>query len=139
MKNKILNILKDNTYCRLQPSPIHGIGVFAIKDIPDGVNPFSDSLFTDDILIKHEELEGLDGEVKDLVYALYMSDKNGVYFQVKDEQPVTPNRTDFNYYVNHSEDPNVRWFEDCYCYRTIKIVKKGKELFLNYNEYYEEV
>ena len=92
MKNKILNILKDNTYCRLQPSPIHGIGVFAIKDIPDGVNPFSDSLFTDDILIKHEELEVLDREVKDLVYTLYMSDENGVYFQGKDEQPVTRRR-----------------------------------------------
>jgi hypothetical protein len=27
-------------YCRLQPSRIHGIGVFAIRDIPNGRNPF---------------------------------------------------------------------------------------------------
>jgi hypothetical protein len=29
-----------NCYCRLAPSPIHGIGVFAIRNIPRGGNPF---------------------------------------------------------------------------------------------------
>jgi len=30
-----------NCYCRLAPSPIHGIGVFAIRDIPRGWKPFN--------------------------------------------------------------------------------------------------
>ncbi len=30
-----------NCYCRLAPSPIHGIGVFAIRNIPRGRNPFN--------------------------------------------------------------------------------------------------
>ena len=30
-----------NCYCRLAPSPIHSIGVFAICDIPRGKNPFN--------------------------------------------------------------------------------------------------
>ena len=30
-----------NCCCRLAPSPIHGIGVFAIRDIPRGRNPFN--------------------------------------------------------------------------------------------------
>jgi hypothetical protein len=30
-----------NCHCRLAPSPIHGIGVFALRDIPRGKNPFN--------------------------------------------------------------------------------------------------
>ena len=37
-KNK-LN-LKNNVYCRISRSKIHGVGVIAIKDIPKGINPF---------------------------------------------------------------------------------------------------
>jgi len=29
----------NNTYCRLKASSIQGIGVFAIRDIPENINP----------------------------------------------------------------------------------------------------
>ena len=37
--HRILNQLSQ-TYCRLRPSEIHGIGVFAVRDIPEGTNLF---------------------------------------------------------------------------------------------------
>jgi hypothetical protein len=30
----------NNTYVRIMPSKIHGVGVFAIRDIPKGICPF---------------------------------------------------------------------------------------------------
>ena len=31
------------TYVRIMPSKVHGVGVVAIKDIPVGINPFEHS------------------------------------------------------------------------------------------------
>ena len=39
-KNKLLNHLKNDIYCRIGVSKVHGVGVIAIKDIPKGVMPF---------------------------------------------------------------------------------------------------
>ena len=140
MKDKLLKALKDNTFCRLKPSPIHGVGVFAIKDIPSGINPFGDADFDGEFLVPHEDLEDLDEEVRALVYSHYMNDEEGVWFQIVGGNPVSPNLTPIFYKINHSDrHPNVAWFEDDYCFRTIKFVKKGKELFFNYDELYQKV
>ncbi|NBU82327.1 MAG: hypothetical protein EBS55_11835, partial [Flavobacteriaceae bacterium] len=37
---EVLNHLKNNIKTELRPSPIHGIGVFAVKDINKGENVF---------------------------------------------------------------------------------------------------
>ena len=138
MKDKLLKALKDNTFCRLQPSSVHGVGVFTIKDIPSGVNPFEDAHFDGEFIVPHEELEILDEEVKALVYSYYMFDKEGVWFQVVGGNPVSPNLAPIFYRINHSKEPNVSWSEDCYCFRTIKAVKKGGELFFDYGEHYRK-
>ncbi len=39
VKNSILKNLK-NTYCRLRPSKLNGVGVFAIRNIPKNRDPF---------------------------------------------------------------------------------------------------
>jgi hypothetical protein len=39
-KDKLLHNLEDDTYVRLRPSKLQGVGIFAIKDIPKDVNPF---------------------------------------------------------------------------------------------------
>ena len=39
-KKDLINDLVSNIYCRLAPSTIDKVGVFAIRYIPRGVNPF---------------------------------------------------------------------------------------------------
>ena len=39
-ERKIIHNLRNNVYCRISRSKIHGVGVIAIKDIPKGINPF---------------------------------------------------------------------------------------------------
>ena len=38
-KARALDNLK-HTYCRIKPSKLHNVGVFAIRDIPKGIKPF---------------------------------------------------------------------------------------------------
>ena len=37
-EQRLKRVLRD-CYCRLQPSKIHGIGVFAVRDIPERKEP----------------------------------------------------------------------------------------------------
>ena len=39
-RDRLLRNLENDTYVRLRPSLLQGVGVFAVKDIPKGVNPF---------------------------------------------------------------------------------------------------
>ena len=42
-QSKLNRLIKNlsTTYTRIQTSPVHGVGVFAIQDIPEGVDVFS--------------------------------------------------------------------------------------------------
>jgi len=42
MKTEILNHFSENFLTRVNPSQIHGVGLFAIKDIPEGTELFKD-------------------------------------------------------------------------------------------------
>ena len=61
-KKDILNCLK-NTYCRLKPSKIEGVGVFAIRDIPKNINPFKGIVNQKWYELKLFDLKGLDKEI----------------------------------------------------------------------------
>ena len=49
------------------------------------------------------------------------------------------NSLDISYYLNHSSEPNLTHYQDHNCgmfsFRTIKEIKKGEELFINYDDY----
>ena len=47
MEKLILKRL-DKVYIRIGVSKVHGVGLIAIKEIPKGVNPFSDSYIGQD-------------------------------------------------------------------------------------------
>ena len=48
MKNslaqKFIEDLEQNVYCRLRPSKIEGVGIFAVRDIPKDTDPFKSFL-----------------------------------------------------------------------------------------------
>ena len=60
-KQDILKNL-ENTYCRIRTSKINGVGVFAIKDIPKGINPFNKAKAQGWQKFKISELRFLDKE-----------------------------------------------------------------------------
>jgi len=53
------------SFTRLKPSPIHGVGVFAIRDIPNGTNIFKDDR-SEMVWVDRTEVQRKSGEVRRL-------------------------------------------------------------------------
>jgi len=67
LKKKLIKNLENDIYCRIKPSKKHGVGVFAIRDIPKGINPFKITgipcLKSRVLNVKDSELKNIDSEV----------------------------------------------------------------------------
>jgi hypothetical protein len=101
--NKLIEHLQNDIYCRIGVSPINGVGVIAIKDIPKGTNPFKNLSNKKDTIITlyDNNLQEIDSNVVKLVKDFFGS--NGSY----DVLYTGPNYINISYYMNHSTKPNV--------------------------------
>ena len=139
MKKALLKNLNEDIYCRIKPSKKHGVGVFAIRDIPKGINPFKITgipcLKSRVLNIKDSELKNIDSEVLKMVDDFYHKDEKGIY-----GIPYRGlNANDISFYMNTSKHPNVSHKSTNKCsmveFFTLKPIKKGNELLINYDEY----
>lgn len=129
--NKIkeaIAMLNDIACVKLAPSPIHGVGLFAIRDIEKGKKLYLDAI-PNALDIPYEMFDELLSEVKDIVLGQFPQIVNGSHFLYP--------ATRFLTYVNHSEDANYDAKEDV----TLRDIKKGEEITENYKliEGYEKV
>lgn len=139
----MLNTLKQ-TYCRLGVSNIAGIGVIAIQDISTGENPFvypdgKKSLEYNIVYITEEELDVLPDTVQKLIKDFIIKTANDTY-------PIPENgmnSLDITFYMNHSKVPNIEIVFDESCkyttYRTLRRIKCGEELTIDYRVYYKHI
>ena len=129
-KQKILEILK-NTYCRIKPSKTEGAGVFAIRDIPEGINPFQGSKDVKWQKFHTSELKDLDKEILQLI--------NDFFVIEKDETVLIPefglNGMDISFFLNHSKESNVETRDGGFSFITLREIKKGEELLVSYGTY----
>ncbi len=131
-KKKVLTHLQ-NTYCRLRASPIEGVGVFAIRDIPANIDPFNGKREENWATFHISELEDLDKEVLKLIDDFCVIEKDG---SVK--IPVYGmNGMDISFFVNNSSNPNMKTTDDGFTFITTRPVKKGEELTVSYATYDE--
>ena len=137
-KELFLKDLKENVYCRLQCSDVHGVGVFAIRDIPSGIDPFVGSgtdVWTEIPLTSFENDPDIAWEVKELTKAMYV---------IKDGMIFVPERSlndiNISFFVNHSKKPNTeaRVIKKDFYFFTIRDIKKGQELLVDYDTYTDE-
>ena len=128
-KEALLKELSSNTYVMLKPSPIEGIGVFAIRDIPKGCRdmfskPDDDA---DWITISKKEIEALPGYAQFLV---------GNYCLYDDDHYFVPahgfKKMDVSLFLNHSDQPNIISINDGDYFETITDIKAGEELLIDY-------
>ena len=128
----LLNRVLRNCYCRLQPSNIHGIGVFAVSDIPKGRNPFRMIPKYGDIgyvRITEDELDALPPKLSELIRDLFIP---------TDKRMHVPNHgmnmINLNCYLNHSATPNMRT-KNGYDFVTFRKILVGEELTVDYRTY----
>ena len=133
IKTEILNNLK-NTYCRLKGSKIQGVGVFAIREIPKGKNPFFGLRKQKWHKFQMSELKGLDKEILSLVDSFFVIHKNGMV-EISD---CCLNGMDISYFLNDSKKPNLKTIDDGEYFVTLRKIKKGEELTVAYKTYDEK-
>lgn len=126
-KFELLQHLKKNIYCRLKPSKIHGIGIFAIKKIPKGTDPFPDAPAHESIAFTKKELTDLDIEVKKIIHDLLVFEGDTVQIPT-----AGINSLDISFYINHSDTPNIGYSKNKECLIALRDIEAGEELTANY-------
>ncbi|MFA5931590.1 MAG: SET domain-containing protein [archaeon] len=122
------------TYCRLKTSKIHGIGIFAIRDIPKGADPFENEKRQKWIKINKKEFAGADKEIIKLLEDFFWFDENGEGWVPEGGI----NEMGISFYSNHSKKPNIRRIDEDGNFITLRLIKKGEELLVDYETYDEE-
>ena len=128
MKKQISETLPHHgVYARLGPSPIHGVGVFAIKDISKGTYIFPDD--NDELVWIHKDmLRDLSAEERRL-YDDFCIIRGNLYGCPQSFSRLTP-----TWYFNECSTPNVA-ADKTYRFYALRDIKKGEELTVDYSAY----
>eukprot|EP00927_Polykrikos_kofoidii_P070827 TRINITY_DN67205_c0_g1_i1.p1 TRINITY_DN67205_c0_g1~~TRINITY_DN67205_c0_g1_i1.p1 ORF type:complete len:241 (-),score=39.24 TRINITY_DN67205_c0_g1_i1:498-1220(-) len=152
-RKRLLRHLQNEAYVMLAPSTIAGVGVLAIRDIPENVDPFpvcnnhfaSAESF---VVLSSKDLCGLPASVIEQVKSFFAplteddnweaqrdSDGNLLYGVLATGMSML----NISWYLNHSEDPNVSFKEakdegSYNSFVTMRAICEGEELSVNYRE-----
>jgi SET domain-containing protein len=134
MKGKQKNSMPhDGVYARIMPSKIHGVGVFAIRDIRKGTKIFqeddSELIWMKRSVLKLDELPKGIRQLYDQFCLI--KDKGETY-----GCPKSFNLMTVAWYLNHSITPNVGCDKD-YTFFALRDIKNGEELTADCHSYNE--
>jgi hypothetical protein len=109
------------------------VGVFALKNIPKNTDPFAGIRKTRWRGMSKKDLAGLDSKIRKLVYD---------FFSVQGGKIWVPenglNGMDMSFYLNTSGKPNIKTVGDGSDFLTIRPVKAGEELTVDYKSFSEQ-
>jgi len=115
--------INNTVYCRLAPSGIHGVGVFAIRDIPKGqaITDYHGGGFYS-YEVSKEEFNKIEPEIQTLI-------RQQTIFEgtIKFDSPNSHQILEV--FMNHSKEPNSDGKI------TLREIKKGEELTKDYSEF----
>ncbi len=126
-KEQLLQDLKQDTYVMLRPSTLHGIGVFAIRNIPQGCRNIFSKGVGDWVKLSFEEAEQLPEHSRNLIetYCLY----DDTHYFVPD---YGFKLMDMALYLNHSDNPNITSVNEGEEFEALRDIAIGEELLVNY-------
>lgn len=132
-KEQLLHELTYHNYVMLKPSSIHGIGVFAITNIPKGTRKIFSKGIGNWIKVTRQEVEALPQHSKDIVenYCLY----DEAHYWLPDYGFKV---MDLVCFLNHSDEPNVVSIDEGEEFEAIRDIKAGEELLVNYGDIVHE-
>ncbi|MFM1793629.1 MAG: hypothetical protein RL642_14 [Bacteroidota bacterium] len=126
-KERLLQELQHHTFAILKPSPLHGIGVFAITAIKKGERKIFSNHESEWIEVSKEEVAALPKHARDLVENHCLFNETHYYvpeygFKI----------FDLAVYLNHSDDPNLISINDGEFFEAIRDIDAGEELLIDY-------
>jgi SET domain-containing protein len=128
-KEQLLEELSSGTYVMIKPSALHGIGVFAIRDIPKGCRNMFSKNIGNWIKVPKKEVDQLPEHAIALVenYCLYDEEH---YFIADYGFKVM----DLVNFLNHSDTPNIISIDEGEEFEALRDIQTGEELLINYGE-----
>jgi len=128
-RKDILERIK-KTYCKLKASSIQGVGVFAVRDIPENINPFFGIPDQKWLRFSMNELKEIDKSIMEMIDDFFVIEKDDTI----NIPEYGLNGMDMSFFVNHSDHPNLITREGRYFF-TARKIKKGEELTVGYDAY----
>jgi SET domain-containing protein len=123
LKEKIILKRLEKVYCRLAPSPVHGVGVFAIRPIPKGTNPFNNSFMAQEaIVVDKNKIKDLGPEILSL-----LNDQHPTSDPNKQIVSNFPNQLIWTNYINYTDNPNIELMTNGE-WMTLRDINKDEEL-----------
>lgn len=133
-KQELLDELRHETFVALKPSGIHGIGVFAIRDIPKGCKTMFSKESGDWIRLSFEEAEQLPEHSRLFIETYYLYDETHYFIPGHGCKIM-----DMASYLNHSNAPNIISVAEGAYFEALRDIATGEELFVDYGEIVEGV
>lgn len=127
LKEKLYEHLREHVYCKLGVSPIHGIGVFALRDIPKGTYPLKSMVSNKEIKFSRIELKSVPSTVRKHLNMFCLVEKGRVY-----APEIGMNAVNLSIYLNHSKTPNLFYNDDGMLEAMVDIAK-GDEVTIDYD------
>ena len=130
-KEELLEELSGNTWVMIKPSPIEGIGVFALQDIPKGCRSMFSKANEQEqwIPVSKSEVENLPAHAKALIENYCLYDEENYFIPDYGFK-----KMDLVNFLNHSDTPNVISINEGEFFEAIRDIKQGEELFIDYGE-----
>ena len=128
-KEQLLLELQQDTYVALQPSEVHGIGVYAVKDIPKGCTKMFSTGVGEWLTVPRHEVDLLPKHSKDMVENFCLYDEENYFIPDYGFKLM-----DLVVYLNHSATPNIVSINEGETFEATRHIKAGEELFVDYGE-----
>ncbi len=132
LKEKLHEHLVHDVYCKLGVSGIHGIGVFALRDIPAGTAPLKSMVTNKEIKFSRVELKKVPSSVRKHLAMFCLVEKGRVF-----APEIGMNAVNLSVYLNHSKQPNLK-FDDRDVLRALRDITRGEELTIDYDESFDD-
>jgi SET domain-containing protein len=126
-KEALLQELQYETYVALKPSGVHGIGVFALRDIPKGCRTIFSKDTGEWIQLSFAEVEALPAHAREFIETYYLYDTDRYFIPAHGCKIM-----DMASYLNHSGTPNIVSVMDGAFFEALRDIQEGEELLVDY-------
>ena len=115
----------------LKPSPLAGVGVFAIREIPQGCSAMFSKPDKQDtwITIPRSEVEALPHHAKLLIQNYCLFDAENYFVPDYGFKKI-----DVSLFLNHSDSPNIISIQDGEYFEATRLIHEGEELLIDYGD-----
>ena len=127
LKQRLHQHLKHEVYCKLGVSTIHGVGVFALRDIPKGTQPLQSMASRKEKKFSRAELKEIPNSVRKHLADFCLIESGRVFVP-----EIGMNAVNISVYLNHSKTPNL-FFNKQEVLEALRDITRGEELTIDYD------